>query len=132
MSATDYILGLFGLGTSEDVDELEQLRDLLAEREAELSLSATYGRPYPSMLNEPTVVFPYTLYTGEGEEYGARAKEFALPDNGLSDNESALVRFVAERLNIEPSEVDFDALCSVEGSSANARINERGDVEVDA
>lgn len=130
MSVTDYIPFL---GNDEvEADGLEQLRDLLAEREAELTLTAEYGRPYPNMTDEPTVVFPYTLVTGDGEDYGAGAKEFVLPDNGLSDADAPLTKFVGKRHGIGPDEVDFDALASVEGTTADAELTERGDVEVSA
>lgn len=130
MSVTNYLAGLLGLNDTEEPNGLDQLRDLLAEREAELTLSAEYGRPHPNMSEEPTVVFPYTLYTGNGEEYGAGAKEFIIPDNGLTDTESPLVKFVGKRHGISPEDVNFEALASVEGTSADAELKENGDVEV--
>ena len=132
MSVTGYIAGLLGLNETEEADGLQQLRDLLAEREAELTLEAEYGRPHPNMTDEPTVVFPYSLYTGDGEEYGAGSKEFVIPDNGLNDTDSPLVQFVGRRLGIGPDDVDFEALASVEGTSASAELKENGDVEVGA
>lgn len=84
------------------------------------------------MTDEPTVVFPYTLVTENGEEYGAGAKEFILPDNGLNDTEAALTKFIGKRHGIGPDEVDFEALASVEGTTADASLNEAGDVEVGA
>lgn len=130
MSVTDYIPFL---GNDDvEADGLKQLRDLLAEREAELTLTAEYGRPYPNMTNEPTVVFPYTLVTDDGEDYGAGAKEFVLPDNGLDDADAPLTKFVGKRHGIGPDEVDFEALANVEGTSANAELTESGDVEVSA
>jgi len=132
MSALNRIKAILGLTGDVEADGLEQLRELLAEREAELNLSATYGRPYPNMTDEPTVVFPYTLQTGDGEDYGAGAKEFVLPDNGLDAADSPLVAFIGKRLGIGPDDVDFEALASVEGTTANATLNEAGDVEVSA
>lgn len=131
MSTIERAKALLGLGTDEQ-DPLEQLRDLLAEREAELSLTATYGRPEPNLTDEPTVVFPYTLHTGDGEEYGTGAKEFVLPDDGLDDADAPLTKFVGKRHGIGPADVDFDALASVEGTSASATLNESGDVQVEA
>jgi len=130
MSALNRINAILGLNDDVEADGLEQLRDLLAEREAELNLSATYGRPYPNMTDEPTVVFPYTLQTGDGEDYGAGAKEFVLPDDGLGASDSPLVRFIGKRHSIGPDDVDFEALASVQGTTANATLNEDGDVEV--
>jgi len=130
MSVLNRIKAILGLNGDVEADGLEQLRELLAEREAEQNLSATYGRPYPNMTDEPTVVFSYTLHTGEGEDYGAGAKEFVLPDNGLDAADSPLVLFIGKRLGIRPDDVDFDALASVEGTTANAAFNEYGDVEV--
>lgn len=130
MSVFDYIPFI---GNDDDVeaDGLTALRELLAEREAELSLEATYGRPYPNMTEEPTVVFPYTLTTADGEDYGAGAKEFVLPDNGLGDNDAPLTKFVGTCLSIGPDDVDFEALASVEGVSASATLTESGDVVVE-
>lgn len=131
MTAINRIKAILGLTGEVEADGLEQLRDLLAEREAELNLSATYGRPYPNMTDEPTVVFPYTLTTGDGEDYGAGAKEFILPDNGL-DDDAPLTKFIGKRHGISPDEVDFDALAAVEGTTADATLTESGDVEVSA
>lgn len=129
MSVTQRIKSLFG-STTDEADGLTALRELLAEREAELNLTATYGRPYTNMTDEPTVVFPYTLVTEDGEDYGAGAKEFLLPDDGLKDTEAPLTKFICKRHGIGPDEVDFEALASVEGTTADASLNEAGDVEV--
>lgn len=131
MSLTTQIKAILGL-TDDEVDGLEQLRSLLQEREASLTLEAQYGRPYPNMTDEPTVVFPYTLFTAEGKEYAAGCKEFVLPDNGLEDADAALTKFIGKRHGIGPDEVDFDALAGVEGTTAEATLNESGDVEVGA
>ena len=129
MSVSQRIKALFG-STDDSKDGLALLEELLAEREAELTLTATYGRPHPNMTDEPTVVFPYTLYTDEGEQYGSGAKEFVIPDDGLNDTDAPLTQFIAGRLNVEADEVDFSALTKVEGSSADATLNDDGDVEV--
>lgn len=131
MTAINRIKAILGLNEVE-ADGLTQLRDLLAEREAELSLTAEYGRPHPNMQDKPTVVFPYTLSDQNGEDYGAGAKEFVIPDNGLNDADSALVAFIGKRLGVGPDDVDFEALASVEGTTANAELTESGDVEVAA
>jgi len=131
MSVTDYIPFL-GNETDEAQPGLDTLHELLAEREAELTLTAEYGRPYPNTQDEPTVVFPYTLYTGDGEEYGAGAKEFVIPDDGLTDADAPLTKFIGKRHGIGPDEVDFDALANVEGTSASAELTEDGDVLVGA
>lgn len=132
MSALQQIRSLFGLTDDDEADGLALLRDILSERQAELLLTATYSRPYPNMQEQPTAVFPYTLTDQNGEDYGAGAKEFVIPDDGLDDTESPLVRFISNRTDIDAAEVDFNALASVEGTSADAELNESGDVEVQA
>lgn len=132
MSVTDYIASIFGRDTAaKSPNELEQLRTLLDRREKKLNLTAEYGRPHPNTRSEPTVVFPYTLYAGD-EEYGAGAKEFALPDNGLADTDAPLTKFIGKRHSIGPDEVDFEALASVEGTTAEAELTDEGDVIVGA
>lgn len=130
MNATTTIKAILGLTDDEEADGLEQLRDLLAVREAELSLTAEYGRPHPNTQDKPTTVFPYTLIDQNGDEYGAGSKEFVIPDDGLEDADSALATFIGKRLGVSPEEVDFDALVNVEGTTASAELNESGDVEV--
>jgi hypothetical protein len=127
MSLRERISDLFNR-TNDDTDELELIRELLAEREAELVLEAEYGRPYPNMTEEPTVVFPYTLFTSDGDVYGAGSKEFRIPDDGLSNGTSNLAQFIAERQDIEADEVSFTDLASVDGTTANAELAETGDV----
>lgn len=117
-------------GGNDGEDEVEQLRRLLNEREATLQLEAVYGRPYPNTTEEPTVVFPYTLYTSNGEAYGSGSKEFLIPDNGLLDTESDLVWFIARQHQIVEDDVDFEYLMEVEGSSADAELDDGGDVYV--
>lgn len=123
---------LLGGNDSDETNDLTALRDLLAEREAELSLRAIYGQPYPNLQGKPTAVFPYTLYDENGEEYGTGAKEFVIPDNGLKTTDSPLVKFVGKHHGIGPDEVDFDALANVEGTEVDATLKENGDVEVSA
>lgn len=130
MSATQYLKSLLGLGTERAQPGVEELRDMLAEREAELTLTAEYGRPHPNTTDEPTVVFPYTLYTGAGEQYGGGAKEFVIPDDGLADPDAPLTKFIGKRHGISPDDVDFEALLAVEGTDADAELNEEGDVVI--
>lgn len=131
MSAIGYIKGLLGLNDSEEVDGLGVLADLLAEREATLALDAEYGRPTTNTLSEPTAVFPVTL-RHEGEDYGGHAKEFVVPDNGLDDTDAALTQFLADARGKDPEDVTFADLAAVEGMTADARLTDNGDIEVDA
>lgn len=130
MSVLQQLRSALGLGSTED--GFEQLRQLLLEREATLELTATYGQPYADMQGEPTAVFPYTTFTTDGDVYRVGQKEFVIPDSGLDESDSALAQFVAKRLGISTSAVDFDALASVEGTEASATLNEDGDVVVGA
>lgn len=133
MSVTALVAGILPIGGSDDEDEtdgLEALRKLLNEREAELSLTAIFGEPQPDMRDQPTVVFPYVTQRESGAIYREGAKEFALPDNGLQDEDSALVQFLASHHGIDPSDVEFEDLAAVEGTTATAEVNEHGDVEV--
>lgn len=136
MSVTAIIAGLLPAFGSTDEDDglqgLEGLRQLLKEREAELTLTATFGEPRPNMTDEPTVQFPYDLHTGEGVLYGTGMKEFSLPDNGLNDAESNLVQFLGNTVAADADSVDFESLAAVEGLTAEARVNENGDIEVAA
>ena len=126
-----FVMGLLDpLRSTDGPDELEQLYNLLQSRQQTLGLEAQYERPYPNMTNEPTVDFPYTLYTAEGAEYGAGVKEFVLPDNGLDDIDSNLVEFVATQHGIAPEEVTFDDLAAVEGQYDTATLNDEGDVVI--
>jgi len=130
MSAIERLKDLFGR-SDDATDGLELIRELLAEREAELTLEAEYGRPHPNMTDEPTIVFPFTTFTKDGKEYGAGAKEFRLPDNGLEDD-APLTEFIAKRHGVSVEEVGFEELAAVEGTTAPAELTENGDVEVGA
>lgn len=121
----------FLFGSTDNYDETEHLRRLFECKHAKLNLSAVYGRPYPNTDDQTTVVFPYTLETSDGSEYGAGAKEFILPDDGLNDTEAPLTQFLAARFNIEPEDVEFEHVTKVAGSTADARFDEDGDVRVD-
>jgi hypothetical protein len=126
-----YLNALLGYFTEDDEpDELEQLYQMLQSRQQTLGLEAQYGRPYPNTTNEPTVDFPYTLYTAEGEEYGAGVKEFVLPDNGLDDHDSNLVQFVAAQHGIDANQVTFDDVAAVEGEYDTAELTDSGDVVI--
>lgn len=116
--------------SDDPTDGLDLIEELLNEREATLSLEAEYGRPHPNMKDEPTVVFPYTLYTGDGEQYGTGSKEFVIPDDGLQDSTAPLVSFIKKRHEIQTGDVDFQALANVEGTTAPAELNAKGDVVV--
>jgi len=70
--------------------------------------------------------------TSDGDEYGTGSKEFALPDDGLNASTAPLVRFIKQRHGIQTGDVDFEALASVEGTTAPAELNEDGDVKVGA
>lgn len=129
MSAFQQLKAYLGFGTT--TNGTEQLRQLLLEREAALDLSVQYGEPTSDMQDQPTAVFPYTIYDGE-EVYGVGRKEFIIPDDGLSDPDAALTKFVGKRHGIAPDEVDFEALLNVEGTTASASLNDEGDVEVSA
>lgn len=132
MSVTGFIKGLFGLNDSEDTEDgLEILADLLAEREATLALDAEYGKPTTNTTGEPTAVFPVTL-RHDGEDYGSHTKEFPLPDDGLDDVDAALTQFVADAHGIAPEDVEFADLAAVEGLTADARLEENGDITVEA
>lgn len=132
MSAITYIKGLLGLNGSDAAEDgLDVLADLLAQREVTLALDAEYAKPTTSTVGEPTAVFPVSL-THEGEDYGAHAKEFPLPDDGLDDAEAALTLFVADATGTAPEDVTFADLSSVEGLTADARLTEGGDIAVDA
>lgn len=126
MSLRERISDLFNR-TNDDTDELELIRELLAEREAELVLEAEYGKPSPNMTDEPTIVFPYTLFTQDGTRYGTGSKEFRLPDDGL-DGDSPLCTFVAKRHGIETDAVGFEELVGVAGTTTSAELSESGNV----
>lgn len=121
-------LGLTNDGRSND--SIDTLRQLFAEREATVDLTAAYHSPEPNMNDEPTTVFPYTLYDSNDDEYGTGAKEFPLPDDGLNDADAAVTEFVARRHDLDPEEVTFDDLAAVEGTTADAHFATNGDIIV--
>lgn len=131
MSVFSIIGRLFGRGNSDDevVDGLDALQDLLESRQATLDLTAEYRRPTVSTAGETTAVFPVTI-RHKGDIYASYAKEFVVPNNGLTDTDSPLVRFVAEAHGIDPSDVTFSEVAAIEGLTASADINEGGDIEV--
>jgi len=119
---------LFG-GNDNSGADIEVLRDLLMEREATLDLTAVYGEPSANTQGEPTAAFPYTTYS-DRSKYSKGAKEFVIPDDGLSDTDGPLVQFIAKRHGIAPEDVDFGALAGVEDTEASADLNDDGDVVV--
>jgi hypothetical protein len=116
---------LFG-GNDDETDGLAALQSALAERQTTLDLSAEYERPTINRQGEPTAMFPCTLYEG-GEPYGAHAKEFAIPDNGLDDEDAPLTRFL-NRYGIE----SIEDLGSIQGTETTATLKDNGEVEVGA
>lgn len=119
------ITRLFG-GNDDAQDGLEALQTLLAEREATLTLTARYVRPTVNTQGEPTAVFPITLYQ-DGEEYGAHAKEFTIPDDGLDEEDAPLTQFLA-RHGIE----SIENLGDIQGVEDSATLKENGEIEVGA
>jgi hypothetical protein len=126
-------MGLIDLfGSSEPNDPIEELRQLFDERETTLRLGAEYGTPNPNTQDEPTVTFPYTVYTSDGERYSSGQKEFFIPDDGLLDRESALVDFLSKVHSIPRDDVTFDHLIAVDGHVVGAELNSHGDLVVGA
>lgn len=115
---------LFGGNDTDEANGLAALQALLAERQNNLSLTAEYIRPTVNMQGEPTAVFPCTLYH-DGEEYGAHAKEFTIPDKGLTDEDAPLTRF----LNAHGIE-SIEDIGAIEGVTESATLNDNGEVEV--
>lgn len=126
-------MGLSNLfGFNEPSDPIAELRTLFNERETTLRLEAEYGAVKPDTQDEPTVVFPYTVYTSNGERYSSGKKEFVIPDNGLLDRESALVDFLSKVHQIPRDDVTFDDMVAVEGHVSDAELNKHGDIVVGA
>jgi hypothetical protein len=123
------IKGLF-FSEAEDEDPIVSLRQLFDERESTLQLTAQYNTPRPNMTDQPTVVFPYTVYTESGDVYTDGRKEFRLPDNGLEDETSSLVQFLKAKYEIGADEVQFAHLEQMEGKEADAYLNSFGNIEV--
>lgn len=129
MSVLQSIRQFFASSTDQP-DGLDVLASLLAEREATLALDAEYVKPTVNMTGEPTAVFPITL-RHESENYGGHAKEFAVPDNGLDDVNAPLTQFLADAHDKATSNVEFADIATVEGMTADARLNDDGEVTVD-
>lgn len=125
MSALEYLKGLIGLTNDEDeTGGLEALQNYLSKQEERLSLTAVFARPTIDTQGEPTAVFPAALFH-DGEEYARHAKEFPIPDDGLSDESAALTQFLSE-YGIE----SVENLGDIQGQSAGATLKENGEVEV--
>jgi hypothetical protein len=125
MSLLSKVRRLFGQPASDD-DGTETLRRLIQEREATLNLTAAYGQPYANTTDEPTAVFPYTVFA-DGDVYSTGRKEFPIPNDGLTED-SALTAFVANVTGAD--EVTFETLLAVEGETAEATLTEGGDIIV--
>lgn len=118
------------LNRGEDQPETATLAELFREREATLNLTAEFSDPIGNMNDQPTAVFPYTLFDSEGAEYGTGAKEFVIPDNGFNDDDAAVTQFVAGVTDTAPVDVGVGALQAVAGTTADAEFDEQGDVIV--
>lgn len=125
---------MFGLLESNDGDEattgLDGLRAALQERQTNLSLEAEYMEPYLNDTGEHTAVFPIATFDGD-RIYGSEQKEFIVPDDGLDDEDSALVQFLANANGVDPSDVTFDHLANIESMTANATLEDDGTVRVE-
>jgi hypothetical protein len=126
----DRIASLFG-STDDEESTLEALESLFRERESTLDLTAEFGVPNPNLTDEPTAVFPYTLYDSNGEVYGSGAKEFPIPDDGFTDESAAVTQFLGGITDTPVGDVGVGALYAVEGETADARLNPFGDTVVE-
>lgn len=123
MSITDFITRLLGRG-EETADGFEQLQQYLEAQQAVAQFEVEYGRPTISTLGEPTAQFPYTIYD-DGVSYGAGAKEFPIPDNGMQDTGAPLTRFLHAH-----SISTVGDLGAIEGQRDSAELTDGGDLEV--
>jgi len=115
---------LFGDDSNDTQSPEDKLRELFAERENDLQLTAVFAKPQPDMQDKPTVVFPFDLIDGDGELYGGNDREFFIPDDGFNED-SALARFVSDVTGVdEPTTEDMFA---VEGKQARAEIDTFGE-----
>lgn len=115
---------------SESADPETTLRELFNERESSLDMTATFGRPYPNLIDKPTVVFPFEVRTLGGEVYDNGKREFPLPDNGTDDSDSALVTFVASVTNVDTDSVGMDDVFDVAGTTVDATLTNDGTLAV--
>lgn len=129
MSLTDYV-PFYGNTTEEEAPTLEALEAMFRKREATLDLTAEFHQPNGNAMDEPTAVFPYTLLDAEGEVYGTGCKEFIVPDNGFKDDDANVTEFVGGLTDTPASEVGIAALRAIEGSTADAELNDDGDIIV--
>lgn len=130
MRITDYLTSLFG-STDDEAPTVDALEELFRKRQATLDLTAEFHLPAPNMTDEPTAVFPYTLLTNDGERYGTGSKEFPIPDDGFEDNDAPITQFISNLSGTDAGEVDIDALRSIDGTTADATLNDEGDVIVE-
>lgn len=124
-----WLRSLFDTGDS--IDNETQLRELFRERENTLALEATFGKPVADTVGEPTVQFPATVRTTDGELYDTVSREFRIPDNGTSETDSPLVTFLATELGIDATDVTVDDIFAVEGDTVDATLANNGSIELD-
>lgn len=132
MSLIDKLRSYFSTSeqTADKQSDLDQLRELLARKERDLNLTAVYGEPYARTdVGAETIVFPYTLFH-EGTPYGSGHKEFVIPDDGLADKESSLVRFLTLIHEVDSDAVTFDHVAGVTGIETEAEFDSGGDLFV--
>lgn len=127
MNLSNYVPD-FLTGDDADKPTIEMLEDLFRERESTLDLSAQFELPEPNMTDEPTAVFPYTIYDS-GEVYGSGSKEFPIPDDGFADNDANVTRFIAAVTDTAPADVAVGSLYAVEGSTVSAELTDDGNIE---
>jgi len=127
MTLADYIPFI---GTDKDEPTTETLAELFRQREATLDLTAAFHQPEGNTLNEPTAVFPYTLYDSGGEPYGTGTKEFIIPEDGFTDNDAFVTLFVGYLTDTDTEDVGVETLGAVEGSESPAELTDAGDIIV--
>lgn len=128
MSLSDYLPNIFG--DNDDQPSTEMLEDLFRERESTLDLTVEFGLPQPNMVDEPTAVFPYTIYDS-GEVYGKGSKEFIIPDDGFKSDDAPVTQFIGGVTNTVPEDVGVGALYAVDGVTLAAELNDEGDIVPD-
>lgn len=113
-----YIKSLFG--GNDETSGIDALKELLEERERTLNLHAEYQEPTADLNGEPTAVFPYVVYQDD-TVYRVGVREFPIPDGGVEEG-TPLAEFLGE--------ASIDALDEVEGSTAEAILEESGEISV--
>ena len=128
MNLSNYVPD-FLAGSNDEQPTTELLEDLFRERESTLDLSAQFELPEPNMTDEPTAVFPYTIYDS-GEVYGSGSKEFIIPDNGFKDNDANVTQFIGGVTDTPPEDVGVGALYAVESEGVDAFLDDDGDIKL--